>query len=253
MKCEEIKILLPEFIDRKLDKDTELKVAEHLKGCVDCRGFHSGLSSFLGFVGSCPEISPPQGMKDEFMQLLEGEEIPQQKKIMYIPGWIKVAAVVFFALGTFTAGYFMGTGNRRTAQLQLEVNSMKKEVLLAGLKDYSGPQKIEAVYSIKALGDADRTMIDALVYTMNSDNNVNVRLAAINALSGIMDKEPGIKNELIRSLSLQDNPLLQISIIQVLTESGVKEAKDEIESLSNNEGTNEEVRKYAKDMIKTII
>jgi hypothetical protein len=78
-------------------------------------------------------------------------------------------------------------------------------------------------------------------------------LAAINALSEMIDKNETIKTELIRSLSLQENPLLQISLIQVLTESGVKEAKEKIESISNNENTDLQVREYAKNMIKTII
>src|SRR5690606_24931022 len=115
------------------------------------------------------------------------------------------------------------------------------------------PQKIQAVYNIKSSGQASETLVDALVNTMNSDKNVNVRLAAINALSEMMDKNQKIKTELINSLSVQENPLLQISLIQVLTESGVKEAKDEIESISNNENTNEQVKEYAKNMVKTII
>jgi hypothetical protein len=99
-------------------------------------------------------------------------------------------------------------------------------------------------------GDA---LVDALVNTMNSDKNVNVRLAAINALSGMVKNNEKVKKELIRSLSLQENALLQISLIQVLTESGVKEAKDEIESIVGNEKTDANVKAYAKDMIKIII
>jgi hypothetical protein len=58
---------------------------------------------------------------------------------------------------------------------------------------------------------------------------------------------------LINSLSVQDNPLLQISLIQILTDSGVKEAKKEIESLSNNEKTDENVKKYAQKVVQTMI
>ena len=69
----------------------------------------------------------------------------------------------------------------------------------------------------------------------------------------MVHKNDKVKSELIHSLTVQENPLLQISLIQVLTESGVKEAKDEIESITENESTDEHVREYAKDMIKTII
>ena len=117
----------------------------------------------------------------------------------------------------------------------------------------TGPQKIEAVYSISSSGNVNNDLIDALVHTMNSDKNTNVRLAAITALSGMMEKNNRIKQELIKSLTIQENPLLQISLIQVLTEKGVKEAKPQIESITNNEKTDESVKAYAKDMMKVII
>ena len=180
-------------------------------------------------------------------------DVKRNNRIIGISFWAKIAATILIILGTFITGYFAGTKRGEVMELQAELNNLKQQVLLAGLKDYSGPQKIDAVYNIKTSGVANESLVSALVYTMNSDENVNVRLAAINALSEMMDKNLNIKTELIRSLSVQDNPLLQISLIQVLTESGVKEAKDEIESIYNNENTDEYVKEYAKDMIKTII
>ena len=69
----------------------------------------------------------------------------------------------------------------------------------------------------------------------------------------MMDKNNRVKTELIKSLAVQENPLLQISLIQVLTEKGVKEAKQQIETITNNEKTDESVKAYAKDMMKIII
>ena len=134
-----------------------------------------------------------------------------------------------------------------------EVENLKQQVLLAGLSDYSGPQKIEAVYSVTAVGQTNEELINTLVYTLNSDKNVNVRLAALNVLSGLMENNESVKSELINSLTVQENPLLQISLIQVLTESGVKEARDKIQSISNNEKTDQSVKEFARDMVKTII
>lgn len=250
--CNEIKFELPEYIDGKPDKKTSELVKSHLENCESCRNLHSELQSFLRFTDSFPEIEPPQGMKEEFLEMVEMENKPMGKSIQF-PFWAKVAASVLIVFGTFFTGYFTGSKSNNISSLQTEIYSLKQEVLLAGLRDYSGPQKIEAVYNIKTSGRDDENLVDALVYTMNSDKNVNVRLAAINALSEMMGKNARIKTELIKSLPVQENPLLQISLIQVLTESGVKEAKDEIESISNNENTDQQVREYAKNMIKTII
>jgi len=252
MDCNEVKINLPEYIDEKLDKSISELVSKHLETCDSCRKLHAELKSFLQFTDSFPEIEPPKGMKEEFMQMADLESAPTER-IIRIPAWAKVAAMVFIVFGTFATGYFTGSKTSEVGELKAEIGKMKQDVLLAGLRDYSGPQKIQAVYDIQSTGATNETFVDALVYTMNSDKNVNVRLAAINALSEMMGKNDRIKTELIKSLSVQENPLLQISLIQVLTESGVKEAKDEIESISNNENTDEHVKEYAKSMIKTII
>jgi anti-sigma factor RsiW len=255
MKCEDIKVELPAYIDGKLDKVTSEAVRSHLEICEDCRKLHSEMNSFLGFMNSFPEEKTPEGMKEEFMKLVE-EEMPQkQRKIVMVPAWMKVAAMITVALVTYSTGYYMGNekGEQKSQQLEVALNQTRQQVLLAGLQEYTGPQKIQAVYDISQSGMSGDALVDALVNTMNSDKNVNVRLAAINALSGMVKNNEKVKKELIRSLSLQENALLQISLIQVLTESGVKEAKDEIESIVGNEKTDANVKAYAKDMIKIII
>ena len=252
MKCNEVKINLPEYIDGKLDETNSAMVSEHLETCDSCKKLHAEFKSFLKFTNSFPEIEPPEGMKEEFMEMADLESSPVVRTIN-IPAWAKIAAMILIVFGTFVSGYFTGSKKSEVSELQKEMSQLKQEVMLAGLRDYSGPQKIEAVDNIKASGFTNESLVNALVHTMNTDKNVNVRLAAINVLSGMMNKNENVKNELIRSLSIQENPLLQISLIQVLTESGVKEAKEKIESISNNKDTDREVRDYAKNMIKTII
>ncbi len=255
MKCEEVKINLPEYIDGKLDKKTVQAIQSHLETCMECKKLHTELSSFLNFIVSFPELEPPKGMKEEFLELLETEMPRKQKRMIMVPGWLKVAAILILTMGTYLSGYYVGSGKGRQRQQQMEaaLNQTKQQVQIASLLDFSGPQKIDAVYSISQSGQSGDTLIDALVATMNSDKNVNVRLAAINALTGMMDKNQRVKHELIRSLALQDNSLLQISLIQVLTEAGVKEARSEIESIARKENTDERVKAIAKDMIKIII
>jgi hypothetical protein len=255
MDCEEVKINLPEYIDRKLDDTTYATIQSHLENCDSCRALHGELSSFLTYLDTFPKPEVPEGMKEEFMELAAAQRIPESRKNLIIPMWVKLAAMVVLFFGTYWLGYRVGTGKGEMAQNQLatQLHEQKQEVMLASLKDYTGPQKIEAVYSISKSGNASDDLINALVYTMNSDKNVNVRLAAINALSEMMGKNERVKKELIRSLKVQENSLLQISLIQVLTESGVKEAKDEIESMTKSEKTDESVKSFAKNMIKIII
>ncbi len=252
MKCEEVKINLPEYIDGKMDPEKMSEMEKHLQGCPSCNETYKELNSFLKFTSSFPEIEPPQGMKEEFMLMADLNE-EKAKVMMIIPEWLKIAAVLVIVFGTFAAGYFAGSGSADDKQLMAEVDNLKQQVLLAGLRDYTGPQKIEAVYNAANTGSTNSDLIDALLFTLNSDKNVNVRLAALNVLSGMIETNDTVKNELIKSLRLQDEPLLQISLIQVLTQSGVKEAKDDIEILSNKSDVDPNVKSFAKDMVKTII
>ena len=255
MKCEEVKINLPEYIDQRLDEKIAEAIGLHLESCEECNDLHKELKIFLDFTDNVDDIEPPPGMKAEFLKMMETEMPQKPKVVVMVPSWLKVAAILIFALLTYETGYYLGSekGDEKLKALEVALNHTKQQVSLASLQDFTGPQKIEAVYNISQSGQTGDALIDALVNTMNTDKNVNVRLAAINALTGMIGKNQRVKNELIRSLSLQNNPLLQISLIQVLTESGVKEAKDEIESMSRNEKTDEKVKAFAKDMIKIII
>jgi len=255
MNCEEVKINLPEYIDRKLDETTSGDIRKHLESCDSCKALHREMSSFLNYMDSLPTPEVPEGMKEEFEGMMASLEIQEKKKVRVIPMWTKIAAMVVLSFGTYWLGYRVGSGKSEIVQNQLanQLQEKNQQVLLASLRDFTGPQKIEAVYSISNSGNVSNELINALVYTMNSDKNTNVRLAAISALSGMMDKDGRVKTELIKSLTVQENPLLQISLIQVLTEKGVKEAKDEIESITNNAKTDESVKAYAKDMMKIII
>jgi hypothetical protein len=255
MDCELVKINLPEYIDRKLDEKASDAIRNHLGSCSSCQALHSELSSFLNYMDSFPAPEVPEGMKEEFMEMVASLKIQEKKKARLIPMWTKIAAMVVFAFSTYWLGFQVGSHKGEIVQNQLtsEISTQKQQVLLASLRDYTGPQKIDAVYSISTTENVSAELIDALVHTMNSDKNTNVRLAAISALSGMMDKNERVKTELIKSLTVQENPLLQISLIQVLTEKGVKEAKQQIETITNNEKTDESVKAYAKDMMKIII
>ena len=255
MRCEEIKLNLPEYIDQKMDGRIAEAIGHHLESCKECSDLCTELKMFLDFTDNLDDIEPPPGMKAEFLKMME-MEMPQKPKVVkMVPSWLKIASIIIFALLTYTTGYYLGSErvNEKIRTLEVALDQTKQQVSLASLQDFTGPQKIDAVYNISQSGQTCDALIDALVNTMNTDKNVNVRLAAINALTGMIGKNQRVKNELIRSLSVQVNPLLQISLIQVLTESGVKEAKDEIESMSRNEKTDENVKAFAKDMIKIII
>jgi HEAT repeat protein len=81
-----------------------------------------------------------------------------------------------------------------------------------------------------SLSEANNDIIFALLSTLNSDINVNVRLASCEALYKWKD-EPLVRKGLITSLGNQSDPAVQITIIHMLVEMKEKQAIPEIRKL----------------------
>ena len=86
---------------------------------------------------------------------------------------------------------------------------------------------------------------------MNADPNVNVRLAAVDALFAFRDR-PGIRNALIASLSRQTSPLVQISLIDLLVEIRERRSLEALRDLLQNEHIDQTVKQHAEKRIKEL-
>src|SRR5947199_292919 len=70
---------------------------------------------------------------------------------------------------------------------------------------------------------ADDEVVNALVKSMHSDPNTNVRLAALEALTKFR-AQPHVRKVLIESLAIQKDPVVQIALIQLLVQMKEKDA-----------------------------
>lgn len=83
-----------------------------------------------------------------------------------------------------------------------------------------------------------------LIETAVSDENPNVRLAAVEAARPLIAR-PGVYRELADRLALESAPLVQIALIDVLLEQPAAESSD-IERLIDREDIEDEVRSFAR-------
>ena len=245
MNCEEIKIWIPEYIDDSLDESEREKIRIHLEECSSCRTTKAELAEFMRELSEIPQLEPSIKIKEGFLK-----QIPRKNISMLF----KIAAILIPAFGIFWLGFSYGEKkySEELKELSAKLEIQKQNYLLASINEQSSSQKIEAVYKIVNEQVISDDLISALVNMMNTDKNVNVRLAAIHSLSEMIDKNEVVRKELIKSLSLQENPLLQISLIQVLTEKGIKEAKEEIETFSNSPNVDKQVKDYVESMLTQI-
>jgi hypothetical protein len=138
------------------------------------------------------------------------------------------------------------------AQQLIKENNQQKQLLFASLGNMESPStRIAAAMKAYRMQEADREIIDALVSTMNEDPSTNVRLAALEALSRF-HRENYVKKKLIASLKKQKDPMVQIELIQVLTEMKQKSILDDLQKMVQDANTNDAVKERAYSSILTL-
>lgn len=192
----------------------------------------------------------PQGDTGNINQPISYELRPQRHSAAWT--WsLRIAAGIVLLLAGFAAGQFLGGGNeyastRQVAQLEQEVQQMKQALMNSGsYRTVSAGERLSAVnLSTRIPADEqrlDNQITDILAYTMNNDQSVNVRIAAAEALFRFRS-DPRVKNALVRSLTQQDDPLMQITLIDMLVELKASGAVNEMKKLLVDTDTQEMVR-----------
>lgn len=115
----------------------------------------------------------------------------------------------------------------------------------AGLYDMnSAASRIEAIASICGRKNNTQTVINALIHTLNNDPNTNVRLAALDELTKF-HKKMYVRKALVTSLKKQQDPVVQINLIDLLTQMGERNVLPGLEQMVNDKNTNKTVRDIA--------
>ena len=122
---------------------------------------------------------------------------------------------------------------------------MKQLVMLSLLENQSASERIRAVSYAEALPGLDPAVRDALIRTLDGDQNLNVRLAAAEALGRFPGNE-AVRQALIGALERQPDPMLQITLIHLLVNMEEKRAARSIEKLIRRDSTPEVVRSLAR-------
>jgi hypothetical protein len=120
-----------------------------------------------------------------------------------------------------------------------------KQVLFDQLGDQESPAKrIQVLSGTGRLKNMSRDVVDVLVQTMNDDPNTNVRLAALDGLAKFY-RESYVKKQLISSLKKQQDPMVQIALIGLLTRMKESAILSELEQMVRDKDTMDAVKERA--------
>ncbi|HEY1056267.1 MAG TPA: HEAT repeat domain-containing protein, partial [Emticicia sp.] len=213
--------LFADYLEDKLNTRQRQELETLLANDEALRDEFEDLKAFYADMHKPTELDPTATLDLGFYMMLEKEKGAEQKKkekaqkgAMRV-SWInspilKYAAGIVLLLGIFWVG-------RRTADKDLndigDIASLKQDVqetkrMLEMLKNESASERIQAVNYSYDLSKPDSEVLKALIKTLNTDTNVNVRTAAAEALSHF-GNEKIARDALIQTLLTQKEPTLQ--------------------------------------------
>jgi hypothetical protein len=283
MKCEEAMERINDRLTGDLDPATVDALRDHLAGCTGCAAEARAMQSLWDGLGAPDADTPSAALRNRFERMLDGEiaaahETTAFESAASIAGsgspellarhramrsrertvyrgvlGLALAAALTIALG---AGVFIGssTASKKSdqdmAELRSEIRSLRSTVALALLSEPSASERLNGVAYGRELQAGDRRVADALFTTLLEDSNVNVRLAALDALREVSAR-PDVRARLVQSIPEQDSPLVQISAIDVLLESDATAAStQDLAGLAQDPALDEVVRGYLRDRIE---
>lgn len=133
-----------------------------------------------------------------------------------------------------------------------EMSEMRKLMVLSMIEGKQATDRITAVSYVTEMDKSDKTVIDALFKTLNNDDNVNVRLASLDALIKFTNM-PAVRTQLVESLKFQDSPIVLIELASTLIQIQEKNSVQELEKLLKKKDLDPNLRITIEKGIKTLI
>lgn len=266
--CSDIAPLLIDYIDGQLAPAVRTKVAEHLSSCIDCAHEVEQFKKLFEEMATVKLEQPSPALKENFNMMLQSElniaattEMLKKRKEAKVVRvnptrlWMQIAASIILVAGALFVGMQLGgrgTSNAEVAELKVEMQKMKETMMLSLLAEESASDRIQAVSYAEEFSKPNPKIMQALVQTLNTDENLNVRLAAANAIGKFLN-DPGVVESLVTSLRTQKEPLVQIALITILTDKKESKAIEPIREIISNKETLPPVKEIAEQGLKKII
>lgn len=262
MNCDELRTRLPEYWSGELDQAARRECAAHLDGCDACRLEAEGLEVIWRNLGLIPAEAPGRELRARFYESLEAYRLglaaaeqsrrnPVRELLARIwpkrPAWQVAVSLATLVIG-LGMGYALHSGGGRPstdaaqlARLHGEMDNMRQLVALSLLQQPSPSERMKGVNWSNRVPQSDTEVLSALLYTVNHDDNVNVRLAAVDALHYFAES-PVARKGLLQAIPKQTSPLVQIALIDLTVDVRDRQSATVLEALAADPATNIQVK-----------
>lgn len=272
MECKDYREQFTLLLTDSLLQAQRSEIESHLEGCAGCREEFEALRKVWYLMGEITHPEPSEAMQSDFNAILSefkkepvvrknplDEWISKLREFLYLQVQPRlVYSLLLVAIG-LVGGYFLHQPgqsaiayNKQIDSLASQVSEMKQVMMFSLLQDPSASQRIRAVAYTEEISTIDLKVIGALFTTLNEDPNVNVRLATLEALAKLA-AEPKVREGLVRSIDLQESPLMQTAIADVMVKLQEKSSIQSLQKLLNKKNLNQKVKFNIEKSIQKLI
>ena len=274
MNCQQLEQLLPDYLQNALSPTQTAEVERHCEHCASC----AQDIMMWKKLATLPQETPSTESRQRFDAMMHAysttvaeaaaasaratatanSAAPQSANTK--PSWNFIEwlrspfGAVAWSAALLLIGLYTGThlGNRTTtassdeiASLHAEVTSMRQLVALSMLQQQSASERLQGVSWSTREDHLDPQVQAALMRTLRSDGSVDVRLAALDALSR-HSSQPLVRKNVLDALQDQQSPLVQVAMIDQLTEWRDPGAAQHLKLLEQTPNLNPAVKQRAE-------
>lgn len=267
MNCTQAQERFPELLDGRLSEAGSAEVRAHLASCPDCQREFSSLAQTLSALDKLPDAKPSSRLRAGFYAMLEEEKnsaasvqaaVARRHRAQRLGIWrwiLAPAGALAIGLGAFQFGTHYGTPvapattdaatKKELAELRAKVDSVGQMVGMSLLQQRSTSERLQTVLATLDQKNPNQKILSDLIGALALDPSVNVRLTALDALYPHADQQL-VRAGVLASLPREQNPLVQVAMIDFLVAARDPAATPELEKISRNENLDRVVRDAAK-------
>jgi anti-sigma factor RsiW len=249
MSCEETTALLADRLKGLISADDERRLEAHLDTCAACREEATTTTELWANLGDLDAEVPHERLRARFhaaLAVYEAHESSHWLERAFESWWPRQPAL---QAGLAAALALVGVlvGQQLPSATDDEVAALRAEVRTVGLALLDHQSAAERLLGVAWSQRTEQApdVVNALLERIRYDSNVNVRLAAVDALRSSITR-PDVSAGLATALEGQDAPIMQVTITDALLETGSRDAVEAVRRMLGRDGLDPAVREYAQ-------